>query len=36
MKQGAGLTVGIIVALIAGGGGYWLGGKGSSMHGAGL
>ena len=35
MKQGAGLTVGIIVALIAGGGGYWLGGKGSSMHGAG-
>ncbi len=35
MKQGAGLTVGIVVALIAGGGGYWLGGKGSSMQGAG-
>ena len=29
MKNGAGLTVGIIVALVAGGGGYWLGGKGS-------
>jgi Cu(I)/Ag(I) efflux system membrane fusion protein len=34
MKQGAGLTVGIIVALIAGGGGYWLGHKGTDSQGA--
>ncbi len=33
MKQGAGLTVGIIVALIAGGGGYWLGNKGTTSQG---
>ncbi len=31
MKQGTGLTVGIVVgALVAGAGGYWLGGKGAS------
>ncbi len=35
MKNGAGLTVGIIVALVAGGGGYWLGGKGSATQPAG-
>jgi len=34
VKQGAGLTVGIIVALIAGAGGYWLGGKGGAPQGA--
>ena len=31
MKNGAGLMVGISVALIAGGGGYWLGNKGTNM-----
>ena len=35
MKNGAGLTAGIIVALVAGGGGYWLGGKGSATQPAG-
>ena len=35
MKNGAGLTVGIIVALVAGGGGYWLGDKGSATQPAG-
>jgi len=34
VKQGAGLTVGIIVMVIAGGGGYWLGNKGASTPGA--
>ena len=34
MKTGAGLTVGIIVvAVIAGGGGYWLGNKGTASNG---
>ena len=34
MKTGAGLTVGIIVgAVIAGGGGYWLGNKGNASNG---
>jgi len=31
VKNGAGLMVGISVALIAGGGGYWLGNKGTNM-----
>ena len=35
MKLGAGLTLGVIVALIAGGGGYWLGNKGTTLPGAG-
>ncbi|MBL8437747.1 MAG: efflux RND transporter periplasmic adaptor subunit [Zoogloeaceae bacterium] len=34
MKQGAGLAAGILaVALVAGGGGYWLGNKGAGSHG---
>ena len=35
MKLGAGLTLGVSVALIAGGGGYWLGNKGTTLPGAG-
>lgn len=36
MKQGAGLTVGIVVgAIIVGGSGYWLGNKGATSHGTG-
>ncbi|MFT3847366.1 MAG: efflux RND transporter periplasmic adaptor subunit [Propionivibrio sp.] len=31
MRSGAGLTIGIIVALAAGGGGYWLGNKSADM-----
>lgn len=32
MNKGAGLTIGVIAVAIAAGGGYWLGGKGSSSH----
>lgn len=33
MKQGAGLTLGLVVgALVAGAGGYWLGNKGAAPH----
>jgi RND family efflux transporter MFP subunit len=32
MKQGAGLTLGVIALAIAAGGGYWLGGKGAASH----
>lgn len=33
MKQGAGLTLGLVVgALVAGAGGYWLGNKGAASH----
>jgi len=35
VKHGAGLTVGIVVALLAAGGGYWAGNKGVAMPGAG-
>ncbi len=35
MKQGAGLLVGVLVALIAGGGGYWLGNTSTGAHDAG-
>lgn len=35
MNKGAGLTVGIVVALLAAGGGYWAGNKGVAMPGAG-
>ena len=33
MKQGAGLTLGVIAVAVAAGGGYWLGGKGDAPHG---
>ena len=33
MKQGAGLTLGLVVgALVAGAGGFWLGNKGATPH----
>lgn len=32
MKQGAGLTLGVLVVAVAAGTGYWLGGKGSAGH----
>jgi Cu(I)/Ag(I) efflux system membrane fusion protein len=34
LNKGAGLTVGIVVALLAAGGGYWAGNKGVAMPGA--
>ena len=35
MSSGAGIAIGLVVALVAGGGGYWLGGKGSVNPGSG-
>ncbi|HSG23079.1 MAG TPA: efflux RND transporter periplasmic adaptor subunit [Azonexus sp.] len=32
MKQGAGLTLGVIAVAVAAGGGYWLGGTGGASH----
>ncbi|PKO86398.1 MAG: efflux RND transporter periplasmic adaptor subunit [Betaproteobacteria bacterium HGW-Betaproteobacteria-12] len=33
MNKGAGLSIGVIAVAIAAGGGYWLGGRGTSSHG---